>query len=249
FWVRFSQTAAVFFIAFVIGWFIKAHYTDKTESTWLEVSVPTGHMTQLKLSDSSKVWLNSESTFRYPSDFSDERRVLLSGEAYFEVAPKRESPFIVETDCLSARVLGTRFNVRAYKEDSEIETTLMEGKVALNNNGTQNTRTVLYSGDQAKMNKLNNELEIRQVEHPQAKTIAWIKGRYEFHNEPLNEILNFASRWYDIKFVVKDKELQDTRFTGVMRREYPPEKLLELIKKTEEIVTKRKNDKIIIKYQ
>lgn len=249
FWVRFSRIAAVFFIAFAVGWFVKTQYTKEPDRSWLKVTVPTGQITQLTLSDSSEVWLNSESTFRYPSDFPEHRNVFLSGEAYFNVNEEKEHPFTVKTDYLDVQVEGTRFNVRAYRDDGEFQTTILEGKVALNDGKYNKTRSILYQGDQASFSKRNNKLSVLQLTGNPEKSIGWIKGRYEFQNEPLSQILNFASRWYDVEFVVKDKELKNTRFTGVMKREFPPEQLLNLIKKTEDIVTKRKGDKITIKHE
>ena len=110
FWARFAQIAAVLLIVFIVGWFLTNHPTEEPKHSWLKVEVPTGQITQLTLSDGSKVWLNSESTFRYPSDFTKERRVILSGEAYFEVREDKESPFTVKTKCMDVQVLGTRFN-------------------------------------------------------------------------------------------------------------------------------------------
>jgi ferric-dicitrate binding protein FerR (iron transport regulator) len=246
FWFRIAQFAALFFIAFLVGWFVKNQYIEKPEKSWLKVKVPTGQVTQLTLADSSKVWLNSESTFRYPSDFSKDRKVFLSGEAYFEVENNKELPFTVKTDYIDVQVLGTRFNIRAYQKDCEFLATILEGKVALMDGKSGDTRSTLYRGDQAQFKRRNNELNVHKLNDNPESSIDWIKGRYEFHDQPLSQVLNFASRWYDVKFVVKDKELKETRFTGVMKREYPPEQLLDLISRTEEINIQKVRDKIII---
>lgn len=247
FWTRVAQIGAVLILVFVVGWFVKNHISKEPEISWLKVEVPTGQITQLTLSDSSKIWLNSESTFRYPSDFSKERRVVLSGEAYFEITEDKESPFTVETDCVDVQVLGTRFNVSAYEEDSAFHTVLLEGKVALNDKTSGKPRSVLYPGDQAMLNRNNNRLNVYNLGKGQNKAIGWMDGRYEFQDEPLGQILNVASRWYDVEFVVKDKELRDTRFTGVMKRDSPPNQLLKLIRETEDVHIRKSGDKIILR--
>ena len=246
FWIRFSQIAAVFIIAFAVGWFVKTQLTKERGESWLRVTVPTGQVTQLTLSDSSIVWLNSESTLRYPSDFSEQRNVLLSGEAYFDVKEDKEHPFTVKTDYMNVQVMGTRFNVKAYRDDVEFQATILDGQVSLRDGISNKARSILYKGDQASFNRSNNKLSVLQLTENPERSIGWIKGRYEFHDQPLSQILNFASRWYDIKFVVKDKELKNTRFTGVMKREYPPEQLLNLIRKTEDVSVKSEKDKIIL---
>ena len=246
FWTRFAQIVAVLVVVFVAGWFLKDRISEEPEPSWLKVEVPTGQITCLTLSDSSKVWLNSESTFRYPSDFTRERRVVLSGEAYFEVTEDKESPFTVETDYLDVQVLGTRFNVSAYNEDPAFRATILDGKVGLKDKGSGKPRSILYPGDQAMWNRDSEQLNIHKFSEDQNKAIGWIDGRYEFHDEPLSHILNVASRWYDFDFVVKDKKLSHTRFTGVMKRDYPPDQLLKLIRETEEVQIKKSGNKIIL---
>ena len=247
FWVRFSQIAAVFFIAFAVGWFVKTQYTKEPDKSWLKVTVPTGQITQLTLSDSSKVWLNSESTLKYPSNFSEHRNVNLSGEAYFDVNEEKKHAFTVKTGYMNVQVMGTRFNVRAYSDDEEFQATVLEGQVSLNDGLSNKPRSILYKGDQASFSRSNNELSVLQLTENPERSIGWIKGRYEFHDQPLSQILNFASRWYGVKFIVKDKELINTRFTGVMKREYPLDQLLDLIKKTEDVTIINQKDKIILK--
>jgi ferric-dicitrate binding protein FerR (iron transport regulator) len=250
FWVRFVKTAAVFLFAFTIGWIVKTYFTETSEQSWLEINVPTGQITRVKLSDSTNVWMNSESTLRYPSDFSqDNRKVVLSGEAYFEVYEDRESPFTVETDYLNVQVSGTRFNVSAYEEDQELRTTLLDGRVTLNRKDSDKVKTILYPGDQARLDKIKGILTIQQFPDKANGEIGWVKGRYEFYDEPLYRILNVASRWYGLQFSVSTDTLTNTHFTGVMKKEYPIEQLLGLIKKTEDVLIKRNNNTIILKPQ
>ena len=247
FWKRFSRIAAILVVGLIIGVAIKSNFFKSANSSWVKINVPNGQMTRLTLSDGSKVWLNSESTFKYSTNFSDENRnVYLSGEAYLEIASDKSSSFTVKTSYMDVEVLGTKFNVRAYKEDNAFRTSLIEGKVALNTNDKKNNNTRLSPGDMARYNKKRKTLKVNEIPGNAEESISWVNGRYYFHNEELAEILKIASRWYDTEFIVKGKKLKNTRFTGVIKKDYPPEQLLKLIKKTEEISIKRDSNLIIL---
>jgi len=247
-WVRVLKTAAVFMFAFIIGWLVSRQHTDDSQRSWLEVNVPTGQMTKISLSDGSDVWINSESTFRYTSEFSKEtREVYLSGEAYFEIAKDKELPFIVKTDYRDIKVLGTRFNVSAYKEDSFFRTQLLEGKVSLQNHQQDPDPFILVRGDVATYNKSCDTYQVKRNMLLNQQSIDWIEGRYEFYDEPLSDILNRASRWYGIQFEVLSEQLRKTHFTGVMKRDYPVDQLLNLIEKTSDVEIEKKAQTIIIK--
>jgi ferric-dicitrate binding protein FerR (iron transport regulator) len=245
FWIRFAKTAAVFIFAFTIGWILKTHLTQNTGRTWLQVQVPAGQITKVVLSDGSKVWIDSETTFRYPSDFSQNgRNVILDGQAYFEVAENRNSPFTVSTDLMDVKVLGTRFSLSAYKEDRQVRATLLDGEIVLKNKISESKESILYPGDQARYDKKTNELKIQHLPDKEQGEIGWLNGRYEFFDEPLYHILNVASRWYNVDFIINDDSLKNNRFTGVMKRDYPVDQLLKLIQKTSDVIIE-KNDKTI----
>lgn len=246
FWHRFTQIAAIVVISFLIGWLVNSNFLQSPDPNWITVEVPNGDMTHFSLSDGSEIWLNSESTLKYPSNFTSvNRNVYLSGEAYFDVS-SNDKAFIVKTDYMDVRVTGTRFNVKAYQSDEAFSTVLLEGSVTLK---SERTSYRMKPGELARLNTRNDKFEITRLPDSTRDSVSWINGRYKFVNEPLARILKTASRWYDIEFVVKGKALRNTRFTGIIKKSYPPEQLLRLIKKTENIAIKRNKEKIIIEKQ
>ncbi len=160
------------------------------------VSTPVGGRFQLVLPDSSKVWLNSASSIRFPTRFAgNERRVTLTGEAFFEVTSysserHRKMPFRVEAGQGTVEVLGTQFNITAYEDEPAVKTSLLEGAVKVT--GTQGSRN-LVPGQQA---VLHNGISVRQVDLEEVT--AWKNGYFQFENKPLGEILKQLQRWYGV---------------------------------------------------
>jgi ferric-dicitrate binding protein FerR (iron transport regulator) len=189
------------------------------------MSTPRGGNYQLNLSDGTKVWLNSSSTIKYPLVFQEnERRVILTGEAYFEVAKNQSKPFYVETENMTIHVLGTHFNVNAYKDEPSTKTTLLEGKVSVKLNN--NKSALLKPGQQAETDmslpgniKVNNDIDLYSV-------TAWQRGLFEFRNADLSTIARQLSRWYNIDIEVSANMkafklgggiLKNAPFSGVLK--------------------------------
>lgn len=189
-------------------------YTSITTETQEEIkynrlTVGRGFEYMLILQDGTKVWLNSESALEYPVQFiAETRKVKLSGEAYFEVTPDSTRPFIVEVNNqYHVKVLGTSFNIKAYPEDDHSETTLIEGKVAVND-------LLLKPSEQAVLYK--NKTEIRQVNVNYY--LAWHEGWFYFNNERLEQALQQLGRWYDVQFVFDREEAGKLKVTGKLKR-------------------------------
>ena len=190
------------------------------------MQVPRGGEFAMKLSDGTMVYLNSETNLRYPVQFhGEERRVILSGEAYFDVT-KSDKPFIVEVDDYEVRVLGTRFNVQAYKGES-FETTLEQGSVEVE----VNARVVLLKpGEQAVVTE-DGELSKQKVDVH--RYTAWKDGQFVFDDERLEDVMNTVARWYDIKVFYRNPEVKDIRINGNISRYKDFSVLLEKIEKLE----------------
>lgn len=176
-----------------------------------ELIVPRGGEFQLMLADGTKVWLNSSSSLSYPRRFTgNERRVQLSGEAYFEVAENAQMPFIVETLPMNIKVLGTHFNVNTYGDQGAYHTTLVQGSVEVAVPGAEAMR--LNPGEQL---WLKND-------HPEKRTVnlklftAWRDGKFIFDDAPLEEIIEQVSRWYDVDIFFASEELKQIRFSGAI---------------------------------
>lgn len=198
--------------------------TIKPELHVLEV--PHGGEFLVELEDGSKIWVNAESNLEYLVPFAGkERRVKLDGEAYFQVA-KADMPFIVEFDTYEIRVLGTEFNVRAYKDNETAVATLVNGQISLIVHGDSCT---LYPGEQAQIS--NEKVTVTTVNT--ANYIAWREGIVAFEEERLENIMNELQRWYDIDVFYDNESLKNIRFTGKIDRYKDVQVLLDKIERLE----------------
>lgn len=179
------------------------------------MSTPKGRQFNLILPDGSKVWLNAASSIRYPIVFAGkERKVEITGEAYFEVARNTSSPFKVKVnDETEIEVLGTHFNINSYENEASINTTLLEGSVRVKNN--QGT-IVLKPGQQAQSVKQEKIKILREVDVE--KVMAWKNGFFNFQDATLQEVMRQLERWYDIE-VMYEKNVPDLEFYGKMGKD------------------------------
>lgn len=178
--------------------------------------VPRGGEYSLILSDGSRVFLNSVSKLTYPVVFNNEKReVSLEGEAYFEIAKDTEHPFIVNVNGMKVEVLGTSFNIKAYSDESEIYTTLVEGKIKLNA-GENEKDWILSPDQQAILEKSNSRVEIREVDVLQF--VSWKNGVFTFADETLEDILKTLARWYNFEYEFDTESLKSIRFEGGLNK-------------------------------
>ena len=206
-----------------------------------ELIIPKGGEYQVVLADGTKVWLNSASRLIYPQSFmGKERRVVLSGEAFFDVAHDAERPFIVETSRMNVKVLGTRLNVNDYDDNEEVSTTLVNGSVEIVSGGQQAFR--LVPGEQAYGKE--NELEKREV-NVRLYT-SWIDGKFLFNNTELEEIAKQISRWYDVEIFFSSENVKKVRFTGAIVKFKPLDDLVRMIESTSQVRFSVKGKTIVI---
>jgi hypothetical protein len=176
------------------------------------LNVPKGGQFQITLSDGTKVWLNSNSSLKYPSAFStSERRVELTGEAYFEVSKNKQKPFIVETSLQKVEVLGTKFNINAYDDESSTQTSLAEGSVRVS---CKNNTTLLKPGQQSTLTDQN--IAVRSINLDQV--LDWKNGDFNFSNNNLKEIMRKISRWYNIEVIFEGPISQETYVAQISRK-------------------------------
>jgi ferric-dicitrate binding protein FerR (iron transport regulator) len=192
------------------------------------LSTPMGGEYKLVLPDGSKVWLNSGSTLRFPTAFiGSERIVELKGEAYFEIAKNTKMPFLVRTNnAMDIKVLGTQFNVMAYDDEKNINTTLIEGSVeVLKGSG----KTMLKPGQEAILNKGSGNIKVAPADLEQA--IAWKNGYFIFYNENIESIMRKVSRWYNVDIVYQGN-LSNKDFVGTISRNKNVSELLKMLELT-----------------
>lgn len=192
-------------------------YADGGESeavVYNKLDIPRGGEFCLTLSDGTRVWLNSETSIQYPVVFgTKERRVFIQGEAYFEVAKDAKKPFTVQFMSSSVTVLGTSFNIRAYPEEKQSQTTLAEGSVRIYSPGSS---MLLKPGEQAEVKALSGEMVKKEVD---VKTFtSWKNGRFVFEQEPLENIMRTLERWYDIRVIFRDEGAKRISLSGNLKR-------------------------------
>ncbi len=197
------------------------------------LTIPRGGEFFMELPDGTKVRLNSESQLKYPTSFlEDKPRVveLVYGEAYFEVSPSEENNdmvFNVITESQEVEVMGTEFNIKAYKDDTDITTTLVEGRIAIQKG---NNKSFLKPHQQSKTDVGSDGIEIMEVNI--GHEISWTKGLFSFEEESLDEIMKTLSRWYDVEVFFEKAERKKFLFTGVLKRTSSITDILKLIEKT-----------------
>ena len=201
---------------------------------WHKVIVPRGGEFQISLEDGTRVWLNSESTLKYPEVFTGTtREVFLEGEAYFEVARNTNCPFIVHTGIQNVRVLGTSFGITNYADDQNLTTTLVNGKVQVEFPGFSDEVFLLEPGFQLACDRQNRKIEKRTVDV--YEYVAWKDGKYVFTRKRLEDILTTLSRWYDFHVFFQNPEVKEVVFSGELRRFDSFSDILRLIEKTSDV--------------
>ena len=175
------------------------------------LEIPRGGEYSLTLADGTKVWMNADSKLRYPISFVEDKRVVyLEGEAYFEVAKDASKPFIVSTSSGEITVLGTQFNVKNYKEENTIYTTLVEGSVSFR--GRTNKETILTPGYQLIYNQEQGTQELKKVNV--GNFISWKDNLFQFEELSPEDIMKTLARWYDVTVTYEKEELKQLQFSG-----------------------------------
>ena len=208
--------------------------TSLVKDVFNTITVPRSGQYQLTLPDGTKVWLNSASSLKFPASFASSARVVeLEGEAYFEVTTlyddvrKEKRPFIVKTPTQRIDVLGTRFNVNAYKGEKTVKTTLIEGSVSIASAVTGQAM-VLKPGQQS---QLSNSGTIHLTDNMDAEeAIAWKNGIFHFHNTDLSTIMRELSRWYNVDIDIEN--IPQRKFNGVLSRNVQLSQVLQMMEKT-----------------
>ncbi|MBO9633564.1 MAG: FecR domain-containing protein [Chitinophagaceae bacterium] len=199
----------------------KAGHTGET--VYNTLTTPRGGQYQVNLPDGSKVWLNAASSLSFPVNFTGkQRKVSITGEAYFEITKNRNQPFIVQTDRQEVEVLGTAFNVNSYDEAS-IRTSLVDGSVRVSSRAS-GQQTILQPGKQSVLDGqqlLTNNFDMENV-------TAWKKGLFSYTNASLKTVMADFERWYDVEVVIEGN-IPDFDFTGQIPRSFTSARFLEIM--------------------
>ncbi len=204
---------------------------NKNELRLHTLTVPRGGQFIIELSDGTKVWLNSESQLRYPVSFIQGRPrevELVYGEAYFDVSPSTENSgtsFVVLNQEQKINVVGTEFNLKAYKNENVTKITLVEGIIDIY--GLENTLR-LSPNQQLKFDHDTNSLLIKDIDV--FNEISWKEGIFSFENVTLEEVMKVLSRWYNAEIIIKNESIKNKEFIGILRKNRKIETVLESIK-------------------
>lgn len=201
----------------------------------LEVRTNPGTTTSVTLPDGSRVFLNSESSLSYPSQFNKKKReVILQGEGYFEVTPNSKQPFIVSLPSHSfIEVLGTSFNAEAYPEENYISTTLIEGQICFNYPEAGRIKNIMMNpGRKVIYNKSTTSIDLKAT-GGQPET-SWKDGKVIFNNTSMQDALRMLEKTYNVKFRVSNNDLLDNFFTGTFTHQHL-DRILEYFKLTSNI--------------
>ncbi|HVM87926.1 MAG TPA: FecR domain-containing protein [Puia sp.] len=218
-----------------------ANAVSNLPASFNKLTTPRGGQYHIVLADGTRVWLNAASSIRYPAQFSGgERKVEVTGEAYFEVAKDPVMPFRVVAGNAKVEVVGTHFNVNAYGDEDVVATTLLEGSVKFSSGGKE---ILLKPGQRGKLLKTGELALDDQVDTGEA--IAWKNGEFAFHDEPIASLMRQASRWYDFD-IRYEGEVSD-HFNADISRDVPVSKLLHLLELTGRVHFEVDGKTIIVK--
>ena len=224
-----------------------SHVKEKKTETEIQLCkliVPAGRRSSLVLADGTKIWVNSSSTVIYPNLFTgDKREIYVEGEAYLEVAHDSEKPFYVKTQTMNVRVLGTRFNVCAYQEDSQQQVVLVSGKVEVETHDQQNQ--ILTPNELFDYDKQQSKVSVTKVDTNDY--ISWKEGYYQFSRQELSVLFKRLSRYYAVP-IVWDETVGSLSCSGKLDLTRQIDDVLDNLKKAAPIRIEHDHEKIIIKY-
>lgn len=207
------RIAVVVLLLLATGLGVYHHTMQQMVMSDMIVSVEKGQKANITLPDGSKVWVNSDSRLSYGSLFNFRERILhLEGEAYFEVAPDKDRPFIVEAGNISIKALGTSFNVKSYRNEKSISAVLMTGKVEVQ---SKFAKKILYPNEQIIADKHTGKMQKNKVEEA-AVFSNWRYNILRFNAETFENIAFALERYYNTPIVFKSDKLKKYRFTGTL---------------------------------
>jgi ferric-dicitrate binding protein FerR (iron transport regulator) len=211
----FFRIAAIFTGLFIASFAIYFLVTSNTQE-WETIATNRGQQKEITLADGTKIWLAPASELQYTKTYSGKNRLVkLDGQAYFSVTHDKAKPFQVQTLNSVIQVLGTKFNVNAYSNETETSTILVEGKVnvqLINNNGKKIADQLLFPSQKCTFNKTTEKKSVHKVDL--AHELAWRDNRLSFKNETFFQIAKKIERHYDVNVVFQDGSLTEKRFTG-----------------------------------
>lgn len=227
-WKWSSIAASIALLIVSTFYFINSDH-PQSELVWYEVTAVADAKTKVTLPDSSTVWLNANASLTYPRSFDDEnRRVDISGEAFFQVRKNEMKPFIVDIGGLHIKVLGTSFNVTTDAESDEIRISLLEGRVALYESGqSSESAKILMPNEQAIYTRSKGKIEILPIRMD--NVMSWFTGEFRFENNTLAEISQELERAFHVKIHIENEIIRKKTFNAVFEDKETLDEILSIL--------------------
>lgn len=223
-WMRY---AAMFISVFLLGGFAYLVYQANNPSEALLAVTTKNEIKELKLPDGTKVWLNKYTTLKYPHEFSEKgRKVYLEGEGYFEVTKSPDKPFIVQSEAMQVRVLGTVFNLKSDKAKMSAVATLLKGEIEVKGNHEEGM-IILAPGQKAELNGITRRLVVKQVD---TGIENWHNNQFVFEKADIFTIARTLENSYGVKIILAPDMNMDKTYSGTLKKKENVEAVLNLIK-------------------
>lgn len=201
---------------------------DTVASKMVSLFVPNGQRMSITLQDGTVVWLNAQTRLTYPTEFTEqERRIEIEGEAYLTVAKDTEKPFIVSSNGIEMKVLGTTFNIYSYPDETIRRISLLEGCLQVYDPQSGTEGVVLKPNEQVVIE--GKKMLVEPI--PYTDYFLWKDGIYSFYNEPLGNILKRLELYYDIEIEVRDTSILDWEYTGKFRQRDGIDEIIRLMQR------------------
>ena len=243
--IRLTQWAAILLFGLFAGYLINTG-EPISKPVFCTSIAPKGSISEVILPDGSHVFLNSGTTLKYSvGDSIGNREIFLNGEAWFQVAKMKSRPFLVHTNSYDVLVTGTTFNVKAYSEEKEVVTTLVEGSVEVDRPGekTSESKTILKQGQQLVYNKASDKLSVGEVNT--RMYTSWKDNKLVFVNMKLKDLETLLERRYGVDIVIVDQDIMNYHYDGTFKNETILE-VLEILKHTLPVEYKIVGQNIVI---
>jgi ferric-dicitrate binding protein FerR (iron transport regulator) len=228
----YQKVAAVLLIPLIgLGILYQLNQHNPSAIQYTETIAPRGQKSQIVLSDGTKVWLNSDTKIRYPGQFDkNQRDVYLDGEAFFEVTKNEHQPFLVHTLGPEVKVVGTKFNIKAYADENQVETSLFEGRVDLllkNKESNQIEDKELKPGQSLIYSGISQQLT--SVRFPKDEIDGWKKNQLIFKDDTFIKLVKKIERWYNVEVVYDERKFDNRRLTVELFEGERLEKLMDIL--------------------
>ncbi|EJW91785.1 anti-FecI sigma factor, FecR [gut metagenome] len=244
-WKQYGGVAAAFLSGLILASGILLGMLGS--SSVYEVSTLPEQRARVILPDGTAVWLNSSTELKYKGGgLLGQREAYLKGEAYFEVKKHAFRSFVVHTRGARTKVLGTKFNVRARKNEKQVVTTLFQGSVQMYHNPTDRQGTRLSPGQTLCLDVESGRSGVYAFNRPE-QVLLWIKGELRFTDEPLSQIMDCLSKVHNVKISFADTSLKNQRFTCLFKTDYPLEEVLNTLSLTHHFAYEWRDGEIIIR--